>query len=74
LVNNGQKYGCNYAPFVLVCRLFDPNSEEFAMSRIDEETAGDPWDAFDLCDEDLESLPEPGDFWEELDDDCDSIG
>jgi hypothetical protein len=33
----------------------------------------DPWDVFELDDE-LESEPEPGDFWEELDDDCDNLG
>ena len=39
-----------------------------------EAPAGDPWDAFELDEGDIESEPEPGDFWEEWDDDCDSIG
>ena len=37
-------------------------------------TDDDPWDAFELDDDELESQPEPGDFWGELDHDCNSIG
>lgn len=33
--------------------------------------AEDPWDVFKLDDDWLEPEPEYGDFWEELDDDCD---
>ena len=43
------------------------------MSNSEEKPAGDPWDAFEW-DDDLESEPEPGDFWGELDHDCDSSG
>jgi hypothetical protein len=32
----------------------------------------DPWDVFELDDEVLEPEPEYGDFWGELDDDCDN--
>jgi hypothetical protein len=32
--------------------------------------ADDPWDVFELNDEDAESEPQHGDFWGELDDDC----
>ena len=31
----------------------------------------DPWDAFELDNEAAEPEPESGDFWGELDDDCD---
>jgi hypothetical protein len=35
--------------------------------------AGDPWEVFEL-DDDVEAEPEPeyGDFWGDLDDDCDN--
>jgi hypothetical protein len=58
---------------MLVWRPFEPN-EEYAMSKTQENPAGDPWDSFELDDDELESEPEPGDFCEELDDDCSSIG
>jgi len=44
------------------------------MLKTQEKPADDPWDAFELDDDELESEPEPGDFWEELDDDCHGIG
>ena len=44
------------------------------MSNTVEEPGDDPWDAFQLDDGELESEPEPGDFWGELDNDCDSVG
>ena len=31
----------------------------------------DPWDVFELDDEAAEPEPDYGDFWGELDDDCD---
>jgi hypothetical protein len=31
----------------------------------------DPWDAFELDEDTNEPEPEPGDFWGELDHDCD---
>jgi hypothetical protein len=34
--------------------------------------ADDPWDVFELDDEVAEPEPEHGDFWGELDDDCDN--
>jgi hypothetical protein len=39
-----------------------------------QDPSGDPCDAFELDDDELEPEPEPGDFWEELDDDCHGIG
>ena len=36
--------------------------------------AEDPWDVFELDEEALEPEPEYGDFWGELDDDCDNGG
>ena len=69
-----QNYGCNCVPFVLAWCLFDPHDEEDTMSNTVEEPGDDPWDAFELDDGELESEPEPGDFWGELDNDCDSVG
>jgi hypothetical protein len=34
--------------------------------------ANDPWDVFELDDEVVEPEPEYGDFWGEVDDDCDN--
>ena len=34
--------------------------------------ADDLWDAFELDDDGVEPEPEYGDFWGELDDDCDN--
>jgi hypothetical protein len=36
--------------------------------------AEDPWDVFELDEEVVEPEPECGDFWGELDDDCDNGG
>lgn len=44
------------------------------MSKLPENPADDPWDAFELDDEIVDPEPEPGDFWGELDDDCDNGG
>ena len=33
--------------------------------------ADDPWDVFEVDDEAAEAEPEYGDFWGEVDDDCD---
>jgi hypothetical protein len=71
---NVQKYGCNYILFVLAWCLFEPYDEEDAMRKTQEKPTDDPWDAFELDDDELECEPEPGDFWGELDDDCDGIG
>jgi hypothetical protein len=54
--------------------MFDPRDEEDIVLKTHENPADDPWDAFELDDDELESEPEPGDFWGELDHDCDSIG
>jgi hypothetical protein len=51
---------------------FDPDKEP-EMPRNRELPSDDARDAFEL-DDDLESEPEPGDFWEEVDDDCPSFG
>jgi hypothetical protein len=32
----------------------------------------DPWDVFELDEDTIEPEPEYGDFWGELDDDCDN--
>jgi hypothetical protein len=36
--------------------------------------AEDPWDVFEIDEETLEPEPEYGDFWGELDDDCQNGG
>jgi hypothetical protein len=50
-----------------------PMKKDSAMRTKDLPT-DDLWDAFELDDDQLESEPEPGDFWGELDHDCDGIG
>lgn len=42
--------------------------------RSDRPSADDPWDVFEVDDDSLEPEPEYGDFWGELDDDCDISG
>ena len=44
------------------------------MSKLPENPADDPWDAFELDDEIVDPEPEPDDFWGKLDDDCDNGG
>ena len=36
--------------------------------------ADDPWDVFEVDEDVVEPEPEYGDFWGELDDDCDNGG
>lgn len=43
-------------------------------SRIGPPPAEDPWDVFELDEGVAEPEPEYGDFWGELDDDCDDGG
>jgi hypothetical protein len=50
-----------------------PFDKEPEMPKNRKLPSDDAWDAFEL-DDDLESEPEPGDFWEEVDDDCPSFG
>jgi hypothetical protein len=47
-------------------------------NRRDEQTerafSEDPWAVFELDDDVAEPEPEYGDFWGEVDDDCDNLG
>ena len=70
-----QNNGCNSAQIMLVCHSLN-HSITFLyrggeMSEIPDISAVDPWDAFVIDDDAVDPEPEPGDFWGELDDDCD---
>jgi hypothetical protein len=46
----------------------------FSMAGESGQPPDDPWEVFELDDDVAESEPEPGDFWGELDNDCNGIG
>ena len=48
-----------------------PNAHD---KRMETRPADDPWDVFEVDDDVVEPEPEYGDFWGELDDDCDNGG
>ena len=54
----------------------DSSTDETVRTRSVRTTlpAEDPWEVFELDEEALEPEPEYGDFWGELDDDCDNRG
>ncbi len=41
------------------------------IGTVPKKPVDDPWDAFEVDDDGAEPEPEPGDFWGELDHDCD---
>ncbi len=61
-----------YASLPLVKSLPKPFYMGGTMSEMPEIPAVDPWDAFVIDGDAMEPEPEPGDFWGELDDDCDN--